>query len=517
MDNKLNNLRWPGVIAAGLTLALAGCHGKPPEQKADDTPSTTPVTVAAVQTGDMEQTIPVTGNLAALQDVTLSAKTAGRVDMVAAREGEPVRRGQLVVQQFSQDLQANVQQAEANLVSAQAKLRQANVNYKIGIVSANQAILQAKAAVAEAQENYLKTKRGSRPEEILQSKGTLESAEATMKNAKTTLERNQSLFNQGAIAKQDLDTAQTNYDVDVAQYNNAKQALQLAQIGNRQEDIASAAAQVRQQETTLRNAVANREQVALRKDDIIAAQAAVAQMSAALTYAQKQAQYTEIVSPIDGIVATRSTEPGQIANTGSALLRVVNLRSVYYQPTVSETDIANIHVGQTVGVKTDALPGKEFQGRVTTIYPAAATGERTFSLRVTVDNPQGILRPGMFARGGIVTEVHRNVPIVPASALVADASGQGFKPNTSSDEDVSSGQLNQAQHVVVVGADGKAVIRQVTTGIANMDKVEIVSGLKSGENIVTVGQNGLHDGDKLAVTNGKTKGDRVSQAHSSGA
>ena len=106
------------------------------------------------------------------------------------------------------------------------------------------------------------------------------------------------------------------------------------------------------------------------------------------------------------------------------------------------------------------------------------------------------------------------MPIVPASALVADASGQGFKPNTSSDEDVSGGALNHAQHVVVVGADGKAVIRQVTTGIANMDNVEIVSGLQSGESIVTIGQNGLHDGDKLAVTNGKEHGDRVSQTHS---
>ena len=518
MDNKMHNIKWQGAALAALTLALAGCHGKPPqEQKADDGPVTTPVTVATVRTGDMEQTVPVTGNLAALQDVTLSAKTIGRVEMVAAREGEAVTKGELVVKQFNQDLEANVQQAEANVVSAQAKLRQAYVNYQIGIVSADQGVLQAKAAVAQAQENYLKTKRGSRPQEILQAKSSVESAEATMKNAKTTLERNQSLYSQGAIAKQDLDTAQTNYDVASAQYDNAKQALQLAQIGNRQEDISSAAAQVRQQETTLRNAVASRQQVGLRKDDIIAAQASVAQMNAALAYAQKQAQYALITSPIDGIVATRSTEPGQIANGGSALLRIVNLRTVYYQPTISETDIANIHVGQKVAVKTDALPGKEFIGKVSTIYPAATSGERTFSLRVTVDNPQSILRPGMFARGGIVTVVHHNVPIVPASALVVDAAGQGFQPNTSSDDDITNGSLNPPQHVVVVGSDGKAVIRKVTVGIANMDNVEILSGLQAGDSIVTVGQNGLHDGDKLAITNEKNHSDRVSQTHSAGA
>src|SRR3569833_2325162 len=100
MNNNTKNYRWP-VAAAGLTLALAGCHGKPQQQQGgkQQGPQTVPVTVATVETEDMAQTVPVTGNLAALQDVTLSAKSIGRVDMVAAREGEAERMGQLVVRQ----------------------------------------------------------------------------------------------------------------------------------------------------------------------------------------------------------------------------------------------------------------------------------------------------------------------------------------------------------------------------------------------------------------------------------
>src|SRR6185437_2506577 len=111
------------AVGAAVVLALAGCHGKPPEAKQDAVsgPQSTPVTVASVGTADMEQTVPVTGNLAALQDVSLSAKAVGRVDMVAAREGEPVSKGELVVHQYSEDLQANVQQSRANVTSAQAK------------------------------------------------------------------------------------------------------------------------------------------------------------------------------------------------------------------------------------------------------------------------------------------------------------------------------------------------------------------------------------------------------------
>ncbi len=85
---------------------------------------------------------------------------------------------------------------------------------------------------------------------------------------------------------------------------------------------------------------------------------------------------------------------------------------------------------------------------------------------------------------------------------MADAAGEGFTPNTSSDEQVSSEALNPPQHVVVVGSDEKAVIRHVAVGIADMDRAEVTSGLQPGERIVTVGQNGLHDGDKLAIVSG---------------
>lgn len=520
MDNLMKNLKRPAAMAALLMLTLAGCKSgqqQAPSSAAGETPST-PVTVAAVQTADMRKTVLVTGDLAALQDVTLSAKAVGRVDMVAAREGEPVRQGELLVHEWSQDLEANVQQAQANVVAAQAKLRQAYVNYKIGVVNADQGVINAKAALAQSRQNYLKTKRGSRPQEILEAQSTLDSAEASMKNAKLTLDRDQALFAQGAIAEQDRDQAQTTYDVDVAQYNNAEQALQLAQIGNREEDIAAAEAEVRQQDTSLKNAIVNRETVALRKDDIINAQATLDQMQGALSYADKQEDYASLTSPIDGIVASRSTEPGQIATAGTALMRIVNLKTVYYEPTVSETDIAGIQVGQTVGVQTDALPGKTFQGRVGAIFPAADTGERTFSLRVLVDNPDNVLRPGMFARGAIVTQLHRSVPVVPASALVDDAAGQGFTPNSSSDATVSTDQLVPPEHVVMVGSDGKAVIRHVTVGIANMDKAEITSGLEAGDKIVVIGQDSVHEGDPLSVVNdGAASGSQASQAHSSGA
>ncbi|MGO8671078.1 MAG: efflux RND transporter periplasmic adaptor subunit [Capsulimonadaceae bacterium] len=508
MDNKIRIRRAHillGLLAAAAVLA--GCGSQAPVKPAGgpglgEPGGPVPVTVASAEIGSMRQTVPVTGDLAALEDVTVSAKAVGRVVMVAAREGDVVRKGEVLVQQFNSDLDANVQLAQAGVDSAVAKLRQAYVNYQIGVVNADQGVLQAKASLAQFQQTFLKERNGSRPQEILEAQDTVDSARANMDNAKITLDRDTALYGQGAIAKADLDTAQTTYNVDAAQFNNAQQALDLAKIGNRVEDISGAAAGVRQQETALRNALINRREIALRKDDIIAAQAALDQARATLAYNQEQASYARITSPIDGIVATRSTEPGQEATAGTALLRVVNLSTVYYEPTVSETQISGIHVGQYVAVTTDALPGRVFAGRVAAIYPEAMSGERTFNIRVTVPNPQSLLRPGMFARGSVVTMVHRNVVIVPATALVPDASGEGFQPNTSSDELVSSSGLVPSEHVVVVGDDGRAAIRHVKVGIADMDHAEIISGLRPGEMIVVVGQDGLHAGDKLAIVSG---------------
>jgi len=204
----------------------------------------------------------------------------------------------------------------------------------------------------------------------------------------------------------------------------------------------------------------------------------------------------------DGIVAARETEPGQIASPGTPLVRIVNVKTVYYEPTISETDFAQTAVGNPVAVRADALPGKTFMGRIVRVFPAAGAGSRVFSLRVSVYNPQNTLRPGMFARGAIVTREARNVPLVPTTALVPIVAAQGFTPNTSSDAQISPGVQSGPQQVFLVGPDNTAQPRTVQVGVTTMDKTQITSGLEGGERIVVVGQQTLKKGDKLAIPNG---------------
>ncbi len=469
-----------------------------------------PVETMAVQRGTIADSVLVTGSIAALQDVQLSARVSGRVTAVNYREGQFVRAGQVIVQQDATDLEANVRAAQANVSQAQAnvssniaKVSQAQTNYTLEVQTARQAVAQARAQVASSNQNYLKIKGGSRPQQILQGKGQLLLAKANLDNSLTNLNRDKSLFSQGAIAKSDLDTAQTNYTVLQQTYAIQQQALSLTVQGNQTEDIAAALAQLQQQQANLQTAISNQQTVQLRRDDITAAQAAlqqaksaVLQQQATLAFDQQQVDYTQIKSPIDGIIAARESEPGQIASPGNNLMRIVNVKTVYYEPTISETDFSETNVGDPVIVNVDALPGRSFNGVVKAVYPAASSGSRQFTLRVAVPNPTNELRPGMFARGTLLANVHRNVVVVPVSALVPVSSDAAA---TSSEGTATGGTDLPPQQVYLIGPDNKAAARKVTTGIVTSSQAEITSGLAPGDMLVTVGQGQLQSGQSVKV------------------
>ena len=124
----------------------------------------------------------------------------------------------------------------------------------------------------------------------------------------------------------------------------------------------------------------------------------------------------------------------------------------------------------------DGLAGRTFRGRVELIRPAADTASRTFGVKVRVSNPQGILRPGMFARGAIVVAVRRQVLQVPEQAIMTAVSG----PN------------------VFVVRDGRAVRRSVALGVHQQGLVEVISGLSAGERVVIQGQDSLTDNQTVA-------------------
>ena len=511
------------ILATAVSLSLlAGCA---PQKKADEkkpeaaAAAGTPVRVASAQQKEVVKGISVTGSMAATETVELAAKVSARVRFIVAREGEPVRKGQLVVQQDTSDYdtqvrssdatiksaeaaiknsQATIQSAQASYQNALVKLDQTRTNLKLTDTQSDAGVKDAEQQLASAKAQLEIAKKPQRTQEVSVAENGVAQAQANYDRAVSDRKRYENLVREGAAAQITLDQYTTQERVAKATLDSAKSQLELAQIGGRDESVRQAQTAVARAESGLRLAKSNTQQNDVRKDDIKAAQAGVSQAKAALgqaqaglssaqaqlaqaraglASAQQQVANTRIYSPIDGIVSKRAAEVGQLAGPSSPLLTVVALDMVFFEAQVPETEIEKVKLGMPVEVKVDALPGKSFAGQVDKLYPTGSTASRNFVVRVAVPNLARSLRPGMFARGSVVLERRRGV-VVSKDALVKSEDGA---------------------FAVYVAKGNLAEQRKVTLGVTTAETAEIRSGVSAGEQVIVVGQTALRDGATIRV------------------
>lgn len=442
-----------------------------------------PVETAPVARGDIEQVIEVTGDISALDKATLSAKISGRVAQVNAREGDRVSRGQVIVVLDQQDLLTNLQNAQAGLDTAVARLSQAKTSQTVTKIQTDAAIEQAQAALQSANAGLAVAKNPSRSQERTVAENAVAEARAHLDRAEADYRRNQTLVKQGAISQAAFDVVESSYKIAQAQYRSATERLSLVKEGGRTEIVRQAEAAVAQAREGLRAAKANASQNLLRKEDVRQAQAGLAQARAGVALARQQLSYAFVRSPISGVLASRTTEPGQVIAAGQALGDVVNLGSLYLKGDVSETEVVNVTPGQQVRVSVDAIPNRTFAAVVEKVFPAAPTSNRNFPVRVRITGSDGAIRPGMFARGEIVAGMFRNVMLVPKDAV----------------------EERRGTKMVFSVGDSKARRVNVNVLRENSHYVQVAepSGLKPGDIVVTEGRQNLQDGSKIATGKGK--------------
>lgn len=200
---------------------------------------------------------------------------------------------------------------------------------------------------------------------------------------------------------------------------------------------------------------------------------------------QVQARLTKglIRSPMDGVVSLRDVNVGDLASdTGAAkpLFKIVDNRILNLTVTVPSVEIAGLKTGNPLTFTVDSMPGKTFSGRVMYINPVVNEADRSVKVIAEVDNKSGDLKGGLFAKGRILTGARRNVLQVPRSALVG--------------LNISAKKAG----LFVVEAD-RARFREVTTGAITGERVEIASGLNSGERLVVRGSFNLKDSDRVII------------------
>ena len=193
--------------------------------------------------------------------------------------------------------------------------------------------------------------------------------------------------------------------------------------------------------------------------------------------AQLNLSYSEIRAPFAGLVAVRHVKLGQEIAIGTSMFRVTDPTPLKASVFVPERELARLKPGQSASISVDALAGRSFPALVRLVSPVVDAATATFKVTLEVNDPKGDLKPGMFARVGIVFERRNDALTIPRVALT--------------DTDGSS-------NVFVVTA-GKAEQRAIKTGLSNAGRVEIIEGLKGNEQVVVVGQNGLKDGNPVRV------------------
>lgn len=217
------------------------------------------------------------------------------------------------------------------------------------------------------------------------------------------------------------------------------------------------------------------------------AQAAYDQASASVAKTQAVISQKLVRSPFDGQLGVRHVEVGQYLSAGTLIVTLTDLSKVYANITVTEKDRAIIDVGQEVDITVDAYPGRTFKGKITTIEPQISSDTRNVRVQATLDNPEHLLKPGMFATVSVV------LPSKPAEVTL---------PETAVDYTLYGDSVFLIKETK--GDDGKTALTAervpVTTGARVHGRVAITKGVKAGDRVVAVGQLKLQSGAAVEIS-----------------
>lgn len=388
----MKTIRWLifAVIAVALVGAAVVIYGV---SNGDENTGTVPAYKEyPVTRGTFQTEVSASGVVAPIDRVEIKSKASGRIDDLPIEQGDIVHKGDLICRLDQTDTQAAVDQAKANLDIAEAELKQAENSWN----------------------------------------------------------RQQQLFDRGLIAQEVLDQAE----------------LQLAQ-----------------------------------------AKGGLVRARTTLDQANVQLSETIVRSPIDGVILQKYVEAGQIiasgisnVSGGTAIADVADMRQVYVEAGVDEIDVGKIRVGQEASVSADAYPRRRFHGQIIRVAPEAKVVQNVtlFDVVVQVDNENGLLKSGMNATVDITIEKLDSVLLIPAIALAQPEApvgvpGGGFGPGVGRPMMGGPGGGTSAgghqrpnvpgKRTVLVKENGAFVEREIEIGTSNFQDVVVVSGLKEGDTL----------------------------------
>lgn len=435
-------------IVAGVVivvLAIGGVFGWR-QMSASAASTTARVQTSTVQRGNLVATVNAAGNISAPEEATMAFSSSGRVAKVAVQVGDRAKKGQLLIQLDTTDLDLALKTAQSNLTSAQA-------NFDSQQASLQFALKTAQGNLASAQANYdsVKAKNSTNPDQLIVAKSALDKAQAALQTAQANYNavawRGDISASQQAAAlasaTADYNSAMANYRITVAGINDTSLRTAQASLDNAQVSLQQAQKNL---DTSMRTA-----------------QASLDNAKVAVDVAQRNLDKASVYAPFDGLVSAVNFSVGDTAGSGTAV-SMVDLSNLQVKLTIAEVDVAKIKIGETAEMTIDALPNKTYNAKVIAIGPVGTVtqGVVNYPVTVLITNADQDIRPGMTANLAVAVDSRNNVLLVPTRAVRSQGN----------------------QKTVTVLFKGQNIQVPVTTGLSNDTQVEVTSGLQEGDVLV---------------------------------
>lgn len=392
-------------------LLVGGTWGILQLTRSTHAPETTLVSAITVETlivrsEAIANTVELSGTIRPIDQATLSTRVMGRIIQLSLESGDRFHKGDILARIDVMDMTAQTSQEQLGVAQAQAE------------------VARSQATLSQLESQKLE-------------------AQAALRLAQINQSRMAQLQAEGAVARSQLDEANTNLDEAKARVAQSEAGIQQAQAA------------------------------------ITQSRAAVNQAESRVTSASVSESYGTVVAPFDGVVVQKLAYEGEMAAPGTVLLKVENPDRLQLEIAVPEENLQFVRVGQPVEVQVDAA-NQTLNATIGQIVPAADSNSRSFLVKIPLNN-SGRLISGMFGRIVLPLGETQQTILIPAVALI---------------------QRGQLQGVYVVEANGSqstAVLRWVKTGQQREGQVEIVSGLMTGDRIITSNIEQLSDGQAIEV------------------
>jgi RND family efflux transporter MFP subunit len=398
-------------------LLLASCSGKKDDAEAgDEAKIATPVEVATAKLETIHRTVTAEAVLYPIVQANIVPKISAPVRRFYAQRGDHVRAGQLLAVLENRDLDA--------------------------------ATRESKQLYEQADAGFQNIKSATLPEDLIKAKSDVTSARQTLEAAKKIYASREGLVKEGALAQKVLDDAKVSLVQAQSAFDIAEQHLTSLQTVGQAAQLRSSQAQLDAAEAHYQSAAA-------------------------------QSSYAEVRSPIQGLVADRPLNIGEMASSGSALFTVVDISRIVARANISVAQAAFIKNGQPATIMG---PGGDLEGKVSVVSPAVDTNTTTVQVWVEAVNTGERLKPGTTVEISIAVGEVKDAVTVPLAALLSSDEG--------------------GDKVMLAGTDSLAHEQKVEVGVRAGDTVQLISGVKAGEKVVVSGGLGLDDKAKIAIQGG---------------